>query len=299
MARSARPDRGRSGTRPGQLPPRQAHGTGTRKRRATFLSAPPPITSTPFRREQEVPYPGDIALGAAHQEPDALERDGDGVAPEQVRRWHRRPYRHLCLAGHAAGSRLQPLLPRQLRRSARRPRLFQGHASPGIYARAFLEGRLTEEHLKNFRHELRGTPGLSSYPHPWLMKDFWQFPTVSMGLGPINSIYQARFMRYLENRGLIPATARKVWAFLGDGEMDEPESTGAIGVAVARKARQPDLRHQLQPAAAGRPGARQRQDHSGTGRPVPRRGLERDQVHVGRATGIRCSPKTSPAGWFS
>ncbi|MGA2716232.1 MAG: pyruvate dehydrogenase (acetyl-transferring), homodimeric type [Bryobacteraceae bacterium] len=112
---------------------------------------------------------------------------------------------------------------------------FQGHASPGVYARAFLEGRLTEEHLNNFRHELREGPGLSSYPHPWLMKDFWQFPTVSMGLGPINSIYQARFMRYLESRGLIAATPRKVWAFLGDGEMDEVESTGAIGVAVREK----------------------------------------------------------------
>jgi len=112
---------------------------------------------------------------------------------------------------------------------------FQGHASPGIYSRAFLEGRLTEEQLGNFRHELRDTPGLSSYPHPWLMKDFWQFPTVSMGLGPINSIYNARFMRYLEHRGLIPATDRKVWAFLGDGEMDEPESTGAIGMPVREK----------------------------------------------------------------
>lgn len=112
---------------------------------------------------------------------------------------------------------------------------FQGHASPGVYARAFLEGRMTAEQLNNFRHELRGVPGLSSYPHPWLMKDFWQFPTVSMGLGPINSIYQARFMRYLEHRGLIKETPRKVWAFLGDGEMDEPESTGAIGVAVREK----------------------------------------------------------------
>src|SRR5580658_7500354 len=108
---------------------------------------------------------------------------------------------------------------------------FQGHASPGVYARAFLEGRLTEEHLKNFRHELREHPGLSSYPHPWLMPDFWSFPTVSMGLGSINSIYQARFMRYLENRGIIPATGRKVWAFLGDGETDEPESLGAITLA--------------------------------------------------------------------
>ena len=112
---------------------------------------------------------------------------------------------------------------------------FQGHASPGVYARAFLEGRLTEEHLNNFRHELREGPGLPSYPHPWLMKDFWQFPTVSMGIGPINSIYQARFMRYLESRGLIASTPRKVWAFLGDGEMDEVDSTGAIGVAVREK----------------------------------------------------------------
>jgi pyruvate dehydrogenase E1 component len=110
---------------------------------------------------------------------------------------------------------------------------FQGHASPGQYARAFLEGRLTEKHLENFRHELREHPGLSSYPHPWLMKDFWQFPTVSMGLGPINSIYQARFMRYLENRELIPKSDRRVWAYLGDGEMDEPESYGAIRIAVS------------------------------------------------------------------
>ncbi|HLI85245.1 MAG TPA: pyruvate dehydrogenase (acetyl-transferring), homodimeric type [Bryobacteraceae bacterium] len=112
---------------------------------------------------------------------------------------------------------------------------FQGHASPGVYARAFLEGRITEEHLKNFRHELRDTPGLSSYPHPWLMPDFWRFPTVSMGLAPINAIYQARFMRYLENRGLIPQTPRHVWAFLGDGEMDEPESLGSITLASREK----------------------------------------------------------------
>src|SRR5271165_702691 len=105
---------------------------------------------------------------------------------------------------------------------------FQGHASPGIYARAFLEGRLSEEHLMNFRHELREHPGLSSYPHPWLMPDFWQFPTVSMGLGPINAIYQARFMRYLEHRELIPVTPRKIWAFIGDGESDEPETLGSI-----------------------------------------------------------------------
>ena len=112
---------------------------------------------------------------------------------------------------------------------------FQGHASPGVYARAFLEGRLSEEHLANFRHELREHPGLSSYPHPWLMPDFWSFPTVSMGLGPINAIYQARFMRYLENRGLIPPTPRRVWGFLGDGEMDEPESMGSLTLASREK----------------------------------------------------------------
>jgi len=112
---------------------------------------------------------------------------------------------------------------------------FQGHASPGIYARAFLEGRLTEEHLKNFRRELRPGGGLSSYPHPWLMPDFWQFPTVSMGLAPIMAIYQARFQRYLEDRGLAPHTDSRVWAFLGDGETDEPETLGAITLASREK----------------------------------------------------------------
>jgi pyruvate dehydrogenase E1 component len=107
---------------------------------------------------------------------------------------------------------------------------FQGHSAPGLYARAFLEGRLTKEQLQGFRQEVKGQ-GLSSYPHPWLMPDFWQFPTVSMGLGPIQAIYQARFMRYLQNREFISHSNRKVWAFVGDGEMDEPESTGALGLA--------------------------------------------------------------------
>ena len=112
---------------------------------------------------------------------------------------------------------------------------FQGHASPGIYARAFLEGRLSEEQLKNFRRELVKGGGLSSYPHPWLMPDFWEVPTVSMGLGPIMAIYQARFNRYLEDRGLKPVTDAKVWAFLGDGETDEPEALGAITLASREK----------------------------------------------------------------
>src|SRR5260370_4193841 len=112
---------------------------------------------------------------------------------------------------------------------------FQGHASPGVYSRAFLEGRLADLSLENFRNELRDHPGLSSYPHPWLMPNFWRFPTVSMGIGPINAIYQARFMRYLENRKLIPRTPRKVWAFVGDGESDEPESMGSLTLASREK----------------------------------------------------------------
>jgi pyruvate dehydrogenase E1 component len=108
---------------------------------------------------------------------------------------------------------------------------FQPHSSPGVYARAFLEGFLDEDHLRHYRREIAG-PGLCSYPHPWLMPDFWQFPTGSMGIGPINSIYQARFMRYVQNRGLLQTEGRKVWGFFGDGEMDEPESIGALSLAA-------------------------------------------------------------------
>lgn len=112
---------------------------------------------------------------------------------------------------------------------------FQGHSSPGVYARAFLEGRLSADQLTNFRHELHDTPGLSSYPHPWLMPDFWQFPTVSMGLGPITAIYHARFIHYLEDRGLMKPSGQRVWAFLGDGETDEPETLGALTLAAREK----------------------------------------------------------------
>jgi len=111
---------------------------------------------------------------------------------------------------------------------------FQGHSAPGMYARAFLEGRITTKQLDNFRQEVN-PGGLSSYPHPWLMPKFWQFPTVSMGLGPIMSIYQARFTKYLINRGLLKDEGRKIWCFLGDGETDEPESLGAIGLAAREK----------------------------------------------------------------
>jgi pyruvate dehydrogenase E1 component len=112
---------------------------------------------------------------------------------------------------------------------------FQGHAAPGIYARAYLEGRIDESHLENFRRELKPGGGLSSYPHPWLMPEFWEYPTVSMGLGPLMAIYQARFIRYLEDRGLKPPSNSKVWAFIGDGETDEPEALGAITLPAREK----------------------------------------------------------------
>ncbi len=112
---------------------------------------------------------------------------------------------------------------------------FQGHATPGVYARAFLEGRLSEDDLRNFRRELAPSGGLSSYPHPWLMPDFWEWPTVSMGLAAISAIYQARFARYLHARGLVDTTRSRVWCFLGDGEMDEPESMGALTLASREK----------------------------------------------------------------
>jgi pyruvate dehydrogenase E1 component len=107
---------------------------------------------------------------------------------------------------------------------------FQGHSVPGVYARAYMLGRFTEAQMDSFRQEVGGK-GISSYPHPWLMPDFWQFPTVSMGLGPLAAIYQAQFMKYLEHRGLIEPSDRKVWCFMGDGESDEPESLGAIALA--------------------------------------------------------------------
>jgi pyruvate dehydrogenase E1 component len=165
----------------------------------------------------------------------ALERDGDGgqgqPAASRRRRRPRRPHQLVRLAGHHVRRRLQPLLARRERNHGGDCLYIQGHSSPGIYARAFLEGRITEEQLLNFRQEVDGK-GLSSYPHPKLMPEFWQFPTVSMGLGPLMAIYQARFLKYLHARGIANTENRKVWAFLGDGEMDEVESLGAIGVAA-------------------------------------------------------------------
>ena len=131
------------------------------------------------------------------------------------------------------------------------------------------------------------------------MPDFWEFPTVSMGLAPIMAIYQARFNKYLQDRGIRDTSGQHVWAFLGDGETRRARNARRDHAGRAREARQPDLRHQLQPAAARRPGARQRQDHSGAGRHLPRRRLERHQGHLGRRAGIRCWPRTSTACWSS
>ena len=176
---------------------------------------------------------------------------------------------------------------------------YQGHAAPGIYARAFLEGRLSEDQLDHFRREGVPGQGLSSYPHPRLMPDFWEYPTVSMGLGPISAIYQARFNRYLQNRG----HARHVeLARLGVPRRRRDRRARVARRAPrrrARGARQPDLRRQLQPAAARRPGPRQRQDHPGARGGLPRLRLERHQGHlgarVGRAPGARRRRRPRPA----
>ena len=183
--------------------------------------------------------------------------------------------------------RVQPLL--QVARTRGSPgTTCTSRAMPrlGVYARAFLEGRLTEDDLDHFRREIgRNGRGLSSYPHPRLMPDFWEFPTVSMGLGPISAIYQARFNRYLQNRRLDDTSQSRVWAFLGDGETDEPETLGALSLASSRAARQPRVRRELQPAAPRRPGARQRQDHPGARGQLPWRRVERHQGHLGLQVG--------------
>ncbi len=216
----------------------QLLGTLTRRARQAGVDLPIQL-NTPYvntiRVEEEEPYPGDRLI----------ERRIKGLV-----RWnamamvHRQNKKDPGIGGHISTySSIASLLEVGFNhffraRYGTEPGDFlylQGHASPGIYARAFLAGMLTEEQIDNFRHELRDKPGLSSYPHPWLMPTFWRFPTVSMGLGPLNAIYQARFMRYLENRGLISQTARKIWAFVGDGETDEPEAMGSLTLASREK----------------------------------------------------------------
>jgi pyruvate dehydrogenase E1 component len=194
---------------------------------------------TPFRntipKDEEVPYPGDLKL--EHRVTALIRWNAMAMVHSQNKK-------DAGIGGHISTYASQALLLEVgfnhffHARYGEEPGdfvYFQGHASPGVYARAYLEGRFDETRLKNFRHELRAEPGLSSYPHPWLMKDFWNFPTVSMGIGPLNAIYQARFMRYLENRGLIEKTPRKVWGFLGDGETDEVDTLGAISLGAREK----------------------------------------------------------------
>ena len=193
----------------------------------------PPVNSIP--RELEPEYPGDLELEARL---------------EGLLRWNakamviRANKRHAGLGGHLATyASVATIFEVGLNHFWRAPsgdsggdQLFlQGHASPGLYARAFLEGRLQERDLENFRQELAPGGGLPSYPHPWLMPDFWSFPTVSMGLSALGAIYQARFNRYLHNRGLKDTSASRVWCLLGDGEMDEPESVGALAIAARER----------------------------------------------------------------
>jgi pyruvate dehydrogenase E1 component len=219
---------------------------GALKQRAREAGVPTPSElTTPYRntipKHDEVPYPGDRSL---EKRVEAL------IRWNAMAMVHGQNKKDAGIGGHISTySSLATLLEVGFNHffHAKYPGVdgkqeepgdfiyFQGHASPGVYARAYLEGRFEDDRLKNFRHELRETPGLSSYPHPWLMKDFWNFPTVSMGIGPLNAIYQARFMRYLENRGLIKVTERKIWAFVGDGETDEVDSLGAISVASREK----------------------------------------------------------------
>jgi len=216
----------------------QLLGTLTRRARQAGVDLPIQL-NTPYvntiRVEEEEPYPGDRLIER---------RIKSLVRWNAMAMVHRQNKKDPGIGGHISTySSLATLIEVGFNHFFRarygdEPGDFlylQGHASPGIYARAFLAGIFTEEQINNFRHELRDKPGLSSYPHPWLMPYFWRFPTVSMGLGPINAIYQARFMRYLENRSLIPATGRKIWAFVGDGETDEPEAMGSLTLASREK----------------------------------------------------------------
>ena len=227
-----------------------------------------------------------------------LERRDHGAPRAAARRRRRRPHLDLRLVGaslyevgfnHFFRGKDHPGGGDQI--------FFQGHASPGMYARAFLEGRLTEHQLDGFRQELSHPGGgLSSYPHPRLMPDFWEFPTVSMGLGPLNAIYQARFNRYLHHRGIKDTSDQHVWAFLGDGEMDEPESLGAIGLAA---------REELDNLTFVINCNLQRLDGPvrGNGKIIQElesffRGAGWNVIKVsGAASGTRCSPPTPTARW--
>ncbi len=221
----------RRGREPGPVPDVQAAQAGAPAPRRAAAAHPDPL------HQHDQPGAGAVLPGrrgarAADPPADPLERGGDGPPGEHELPRDRRPPRHVRLGGDAS-TRSASTTSSGARTTAAGDQIFyQGHAAPGIYARAFLEGRLTEDQLDHFRREVVPGQGLSSYPHPRLMPDFWEFPTVSMGIGPISAIYQARFNRYLQNRGLKDTSGSRVWAFLGDGEMDEPESIAGLSLAA-------------------------------------------------------------------
>ena len=250
----------------------------------------PELVQTPYINtispEQEPPFPGDEKHGEAHSPDDTVERGRDGHPCQQALRRDRRPHLHLCLLGEPVRSRVQPFLPRQGRRRVPAIRFI----SRGMPPPASMPGRFWKDASPNRRWTTSAGKcvpgqGLSSYPHPRLMPDFWEFPTVSMGLGPLNAIYQARFNRYLQARGLANTDNSRVWCFPRRRRMRRAGSAGLALPGFAREARQPDLRRQLQPPAAGRSRARQRQDHPGTGDGLPRRRLERHQGDLGARSG--------------
>ena len=257
-------------------------------------------TSTRSRVDQEPPYPGDPSDRAAHPHADPLERDGDGGARQQGVLRARRPHRELPVGGDALRGRLQPLLARAVARStAATSSSSRATRAPGIYARAFLEGRLTEEQLRRFRQEIVETAATARHL-------VLSAPVADAGLLAVPDRVDGPRADHGDLPGALHElphgprarrhrAAARCGRFLGDGEMDEPESLGAISLAGAREARQPGLRRQLQPAAARRAGARQRQDHPGARDGLPRRRLERDQGRSGARAGTRCS-RATPTG---
>ncbi len=244
--------------------PHGARRDGPSATASSCRSRPPRRTSTPFRPTSSRATPATASWSAASR----------ALSAGTPWRWSRAPIvTPRRPAGTSPPSLPRPRCMRWLLNHFIRGRgetayggdqvYYQGHAAPGMYARAFLEGRLTEQNLVNFRRELSPGGGLSSYPHPWLMPEFWEFPTVSMGLAPIMAIYQARFNRYLTDRKIVDCSKKRVWAFLGRRRMRRAGDPRRHHPRLARATRQPHVRHQLQPPAARRPGARQRQDHPG------------------------------------
>ncbi len=280
----------------GPVPAHEAAGAGPGEPgRASRPPCPRP-TSTPSRPTRSRGSPGTSDIERRIRAYIRWNAAIMVVRANHARRGHRRPPGHLRLARPAC-TRSASTTSSGARPTAQAGDqvFFQGHAAPGIYARAFLEGRLSEDQLDHFRMELAGRGrrlrrACPSYPHPRLMPDFWEFPTVSMGLGPLNAIYQAHFNRYLHNRRIADTSRSRVWCFVGDGECDEPETLGALSLAGPGTARQPDLRRQLQPAAPRRPGAGQRQDHPGAGGRLPGRRLERHQGDLGQPVGRAAGP---------